>query len=188
MGMGILWIVYLVIFSTGNSSYKFQNKGKLSTFINSEFMKIYYKTVNKIEEYNVYDIRPFEFFSILLPNGVPVSLAMNKGKNPSDKYLSEAYGLFKNIDSMLNESKIETTLISWKQNFSNQPLDYHVKTININNLAESDRWYYINNISINEKEASIFKNYLYDRMPYLSYLPLQNNKIKVSGKNILFIF
>lgn len=181
MGMGIISIIYIMIFSTGSSSYKFQNKGKLSTFIKSRFMSVYYKTENIINEYNVYDLKPYEFFSILIPNGVPVSLAMNKGQSPSDKYLSSAKDVLTSVETKIANTAVEASVVSWNQNFNENSFQYEVKSITISNLKEYEQWYYVDGIMLNEKELGSFKNYLYDRMPYLSYLPLQNNKIKVSG-------
>ena len=74
-------------------------------------MSVYYKTENIIDEYNVYDLKPYEFFSILIPNGVPVSLAMNKGQSPSDKYLSSAKDVLTSVETKIANTAVEASVV-----------------------------------------------------------------------------
>ena len=187
MGMGIFWIMYVMLF-TGGKATKFQNKGKLSTYLKSSFKKIYFKTSSSIETFAAADIRPHEFFSILLPNGVPTALDMETNQASGEKSKQATLKIFDRLEKKLLDSSVDATIISWSQKPQNVFFEHETKYIDLDQLKENEKCFYVNNHVLNEPDFNVFRGYLYDRMSYLSNLPLLDHKIKVLGMCTFLIF
>lgn len=198
MAMGVICMAYVMFFG-GKNAQKFQNKGKLNTFLKSEFKILYYQNskfgvlhclsnlyiwyiANKIETYNITEISPNEFFSVFIPNGVPAFLDMESNYNGSSESKDQIHKVYERLEEKILGSSVEATLIPWYQKRKDEHFEHEVKYIDIEELKEEESCYYINEHALRPADYNTFRDYLYERANYIKYLPLLDEKIKVLGK------
>lgn len=94
-------------------------------------------------------------------------------------------GVFDRLEKRIHETSVDSTVIPCRQKLKSKQFDHELKFIEIDELKDGDDCFYINDHKLTKDEYIVVLNYIYEKAPFLYYLPLPESNVKVLGKFLL---
>jgi len=117
--MGILTIIYVMVLSPGKQMTKFQNKGKLVTYLKGGLKGKYNENVKKYDVFE--DVPANKFYSVVLYNAFPVLLNIEpENLDKNDPQMQQIRGVYdkskKAVHRVLDRRKYKLFMFcSWRK-------------------------------------------------------------------------